>query len=420
MKKIAAMLALLVLLAVFAPMAVAVSNQKYNQKHADDKIVIISGPTTKIIESEDERYVEEYYLIKKQGDPEAFPPIGIHLLKAENSKPEMLMGMLAGTGLTFNANFMTHSRTSLGEYLAKSYLVVGIDYRETNIIYDSIVDYSYVAALDLPQHTADVETAIKFAQEKTGIENYQLTGHSLGLYIAADHAAKHNSDKHLKHIYGIDMPGPLDPLIESELVQKEYDNYNASLQMLEIGQTISFEMLGFAQMIYAAQSDPTGDSGIPNSFVSGINFTNSEVATLALIYTNQLPGNEIFVQGFLAGDMLKGFYYTPEETIFSAGLQGTVFPTVINRDMFGIYANIPGSYQIQWQEIEVPFDWWNMELGMGNRPQAINLMRQAGNVNAHFHLKPNYAHADPVYAANAQKQLWKKMFDDNKGKGGKK
>ncbi len=321
-RTISATLAVLLLLLASLPGALAVS---YTSTNTSSVNCLTSAKTTY-----DGKYIETYYKIKECSDPAEYQPLGVHVIKKVGKSYNKFMVLLPGTGLSSEANFGTHDKISLERYLNENVMVAGIDYRETNIDYDPTNNYAYMATMDLPQHTGDIETAIKLVQKKTGILDYELTGHSFGVLVAADYAAKHNSDTHLKKVTGIDMSGPLDQIMEQELIQKEYDNYNATVSDLSEGQTVSIEMLGFAQMIYAAQSDPSGDSGIPNQFVPGTSLTNSEAVLMLLIYTNQLPGNEIYIQGFLAGDMVNGLYYTPEKTIFAAGLQGTVFPTAVS------------------------------------------------------------------------------------------
>jgi pimeloyl-ACP methyl ester carboxylesterase len=266
-----------------------------------------------------------------------------------------------------------------------------------------------MATMDLSQHTDDVEEIVNLIQNKTRLSKYRLVGHSLGGLIGLDFASKYSSDKNLQELYVIDMAGTLNARQEMQLVQSQRDNYNTTVAMIRNGETINFEMLGLAQLTVNAKNNPDGDSGVPNE--QNINWTNFQYLLLASIYTGQMPGNEIFVQGFFAGDLLKGLQFTPIETVYSIGSQGKIYPLKINEDMFGIYAGVPGSYQIRWESIKVPVIWENFELGIGSRgEEAADLIKQGGNKNVYFWVVPGYAHADGVYSLTAEQNVWDPLF----------
>jgi hypothetical protein len=119
-----------------------------------------------------------------------------------------------------------------------------------------------------------------------------------------------------------------------------------------------------------------------------------------------MPGNEIFDHGFFAGDIFNGLYLTPIETVYSVASQGTIYPLEINKDIFGIFAGVNESYQIQWQNIKVPVNWENFELGIGYAGQeAANLIKQGGNENVRFRVVPGY-----VYSLKAKQDVWIHLF----------
>jgi pimeloyl-ACP methyl ester carboxylesterase len=256
-----------------------------------------------------------------------------------------------------------------------------------------------MATMGLSQHTDDVEKIVKIVQNETRISKYRVVGHSLGGLIGLDFASKHSSDSNLLGLYVIDIAGTLNASQEPQLVQSQRDTYNATAE------TVSFDMLALAQLADNAVNYPNGDSGV-------LNLTNSEYLLHALIYTNQIPGNEIFVQGFFAGDMFNGgLNLTPIDTVYSIASQGKIYPSKINKDISGIYAGVLGSYQIQWQNIKVPVNWENFALGIGSRgEETAHLIKQGGNENVRFWIVPGYAHADGVYSLKAKQDVWTPLF----------
>ena len=298
----------------------------------------------------------------------------------------------------------------MAEFLAdRDILVVGVDYPETNIEFDPNVDYNYMATMNLSQHTDILEKIVRLVQKKTDISRYRIVGQSLGGLIGLDFASKHSSDSNLLELYVIDTAGTLNASQEPQLVQSQRDNYNATAALISYGETVNFEMLGLAILAVNAKTDPGGDSGVSNP--TGFNWTNYQYLLIASIYTGLMPGNEIFVQGFFAGDPSDSLYYTPIETVYSIASQGKIFPLKINEDMFGIYAGVPGSYQINWKKIKVPVKWKNFERGIGSRgEEAANLIKQGGNQNVRFRVIPRYAHADGVYSLTAKQDVWNSLF----------
>jgi len=355
-------------------------------------------------------YEENIYLVKFCSDPAEYPPVGIHVLKKKEIKPKEFNILLPGTGFNSSTNFFVNEKKSMAEFLAdKGILVVGVDYPETNIEFDPTADYNYMATMGLSQHTDDLEKIVKLVQKETGISKYSVVGHSLGGLIGLDFASKHSSDRNLLGLYVIDTAGTLNSSQEPQLVQSQRDDYNATAALISDGKTVNFEILGLAILAVNAKTDPGGDSGVPNP--TGVNWTNYQYLLIASIYTGLIPGNEIFVQGFFAGDLFKGLYHTPIETVYSIASQGKIFPLKINEDMFGIYAGVPGSYQINWKNIKVPVKWENFELGFGSRgEEAANLIKQGGNQNVRFWVVPGYAHIDGVYSLKARQDVWNPLF----------
>lgn len=355
-------------------------------------------------------YEEKIYLIKFCNDPAQYPPVGIHVLKKKEIENKEFNVLLPGTGLNSSTNFFINEKKSMAKYLAdKGIQVVGVDYREANIEFNPTADYNYMATMGISQHTDDLEKIINLIQKETGISKYSIVGHSLGGLIGLDFASKHSWDSNLLRLYVIDTAGTLNESQEPQLVQSQRDNYNATVALISDGETVNFEMLGFSVLAINAKTDPEGDSGIPNPL--GINWTNYQYFLIASIYTGMMPGNEIFMQGFFAGDLSIGLYYTPIETVYNISSQGKIFPLKINEDIFGIYAGVPGSYQIKWKTIKVPIKWENFELGIGFRgKEAANLIKKGGNQNVRFRIVPDYAHADGIYSLTAEQDVWNPLF----------
>jgi len=355
-------------------------------------------------------YEEKIYLIKFCSDPAQYPPVGIHVLKKKEIEIKEFNVLLPGTGLNSSTNFFVNENKSMAEFLAdKGILVVGVDYREANIEFYPTADYNYMATMGLSQHTDDLEKIIKLIQKETGIFKYSIVGHSFGGLIGLDFASKHSRDSNLLRLYVIDTAGTLNESQDPQLVQSQRDNYNATAVLISNGETVNFEMLGLAILAINAKTDPDGDSGVPNPL--GINWTNNQYFLIASIYTGLMPGNEIFAQGFFAGDLSEGLYYTPMETVYNISLQGKIYPMKINEDIFGIYAGVPGSYQINWKNIKVPVKWENFELGIGSRgKESANLIQKGGNQNVRFRVVHGYAHADGVYSLTAEQDFWNPFF----------
>lgn len=407
LQKISAIILVALLIGmVSVPASLADSNSEQTMIKSDDRNICSES----VKDYSSKTYEEKIYLIKFCSDPAEYPPVGIHVLKKKEIKPKEFNILLPGTGFNSSTNFFVNEKKSMAEFLAdKGILVVGVDYPETNIEFDPTADYNYMATMGLSQHTDDLEKIVKLVQKETGISKYSVVGHSLGGLIGLDFASKHSSDRNLLGLYVIDTAGTLNSSQEPQLVQSQRDDYNATAALISDGKTVNFEILGLAILAVNAKTDPGGDSGVPNP--TGVNWTNYQYLLIASIYTGLIPGNEIFVQGFFAGDLFKGLYHTPIETVYSIASQGKIFPLKINEDMFGIYAGVPGSYQINWKNIKVPVKWENFELGFGSRgEEAANLIKQGGNQNVRFWVVPGYAHVDGVYSLKARQDVWNPLF----------
>jgi pimeloyl-ACP methyl ester carboxylesterase len=391
---------------VSAPASLADSNSEQTMIKSDGRNIC----SVSVKDYSSKSYEEKIYQVKFCSDPAKYPPVGIHVFKRKGIEPKEFDVLLPGTGLNSTMNFFENEKTSMAEFLAdKGILVVGVDYPETNIKFDPTANYSYLATMGLSRHTDDVEKIVNLVQEETDISKYSVVGHSLGGLIGLDFASKHSSDSNLLGLYVIDMAGTLNASQEPQLVQSQRDNYNATAALISDGETVNFEMLGLAILAVNAKTDPGGDSGVP--IPSGINWTNYQYLLIASIYTGLMPGNEIFVQGFFAGDLSNGLYLTPIETVYSIASQGKIYPLKINEDIFGIYAGVPGSYQIKWKNIKVPVKWENFELGIGSRgEEAANLIKQGGNQNVRFWVVHDYEHADGVYSLTAERDVWNPLF----------
>ena len=66
---------------------------------------------------------------------------------------------------------------------------------------------------------------------------------------------------------------------------------------------------------------------------------------------------------------------------------------------------------VMWNNIKVPVNWENFELGIGSRgEETANLIKLGGNQNVRFRVVPGYAHADGVYSLKARQDVWNPLF----------
>lgn len=335
-------------------------------------------------------YIEDVYLI---GDTD---PVGLHLLMKEEESPEEIIVMLAGTGLGFRTNFLTPENQNLAMFYADNgYMVVGIDYRETLIDFEPGEAYNNMKKWGIDKHIKDVNDVIEVSQEKTDINEYSLVGHSLGGILSLAYASKYKNDEDIQSIVVLEA-GQFNPETEPNMVVRAEESYYSALQAIDDGNYVELEMLGFAQIIFNAKINPYGDSGIQNPFGGG-NFTNEEFVLFTLIYTNQLPGNWHFNQGFCSGNMTNGLYYSPIDVMYEVGLNGTIYPMAIERDLYAWMGGVSNGYMIEYDTIQVPVMWINTVGGMGERGEyTAQKIRDKGNEEVEFVLIEG-GHADIIY-----------------------
>jgi pimeloyl-ACP methyl ester carboxylesterase len=246
----------------------------------------------------------------------------------------------------------------------------------------------------IEEHIKDVNDVIEISQEITDINEYILVGHSLGGILSLDYASKYKNDADIQSIVVLEA-GQFNPETEPNMVVRAEESYYSALQAIEDGNYVELEMLGLAQIILNAKIDTDGDSGIQNPF--GGNFTNEEFVLFALIYTNQLPGNWHFNQGFCSGDMINGLYYSPIDVMYEVGLNGTIYPMAIERDFYGWMGSVSNGYTIEYDTIQVPVMWINTVGGMGERGEyTAQKIRDEGNEEVEFVLIEG-GHADIIY-----------------------
>lgn len=337
-------------------------------------------------------YIEDVYLI---GDTD---PVGLHLLMKEEESPEEIIVMLAGTGLGFRTNFLTPENQNLAMFYADDgYMVVGIDYPETLIDFEPGETYNNMKNWGIDKHIKDVNDVIEVSQEITDINEYSIVGHSLGGILSLAYASKYKCDEDIQSIVVLEA-GQFNPETESDMVESAEDSYYSALQDIDDGNYVELEMLGFAQIIFNAKIDPHGDSGIQNPFsVIDENFTNEEFVLFTLIYTNQLPGNWHFNQGFCSGNMTNGLYYSPIDVMYEVGLNGTIYPMAIERDFYAWMGGVSNGYMIEYDTIQVPVMWINTVGGMGDRGEyTAQKIRDEGNEEVEFFLIDG-GHVDIIY-----------------------
>jgi len=325
-------------------------------------------------------YIEEIYYSKEPY------PMGLHLLWKKGTNPETMMVMLPGTGLTFQTNFFTPEYQNLARFYADlNFMVVGIDYRETLVDYNPNEEYKIMKNLDIKEYVKDIGKAVSFSQKKTEIDQYSITGHSLGGILTLAYASKYQNDKNLQSIVVFEN-GQFDPETEQDKVERAISDSNALLQDIKNGSYVNLGMLGFAQMMAIAQANPGGYDFSPD-------LNNSEFVLFALIYTNQFPGNWQFNQGFCDGDMISGLYYSPIEVMYDVGMAGTIYPMVVESELYAYMGNL-----IDYSDVNVPVIWINTEGGKGESGNySANKIRENGNENVEFYLVGGGGHADIVY-----------------------
>ena len=353
---------------------------------ADEKVNKIE---TREIVTTHGNYTEDVYHI---GDTD---PVGLHLLMKEEESPEEIIVMLSGTGLDFRTNFLTPENQNLAMFYADDgYMVVGIDYRETLIDFEPGETYSNMKKWGIDEHIKDVDDVIEISQEITDIDEYSLVGHSLGGILSLAYASKYNNDEDIQSIVVLEA-GQFNPETETNMVVRAEESYYSALQAIDDGNYVELEMLGFAQIIFNAKIDPQGDSGIQSPF--GGNFTNEEFVLFSLIYTNQLPGNWHFNQGFCSGDMFNGLNYSPIDVMYEVGLNGTIYPMAIERDFYAWMGGVSNGYTIEYDTIQVPVMWINTVGGMGERGEyTAQKIRDEGNEEVEFVLIEG-GHVDIIY-----------------------
>jgi pimeloyl-ACP methyl ester carboxylesterase len=353
---------------------------------ADDKVNKIE---TREISTTHGTYIEDVYHI---GDTD---PVGLHLLRKKGKYPEEIIMMLPGTGLGFRTNFLTPENQNLAMFYADNgYMVAGIDYRETLIDYEPSETYNNMEKWGIDQHIKDMKKMIKFSQKTTDIDEYSLVGHSLGGILSLAYTSKYHGDEDIQSIVVLEA-GQFNPETETDMVERAEETYYSVLQAMDDGNYVELEMLGFAKIILNAKQDPDGDSGIQKS--SDENFTNEEFVLFTLINTNLLPGNWQFNQGFCSGDMIEGLYYSPIDVIYEAGLNGTIYPMAIERDLYAWMGSVSKGYTIEYDTILVPIVWINTEGGMGERGgYTAQKIRDEGNEEVEFVLIDG-GHIDIIY-----------------------
>ena len=55
--------------------------------------------------------------------------------------------------------------------------------------------------------------------------------------------------------------------------------------------------------------------------------------------------------------------------------------------------------------------WINAEHGYGDGFHGADLARAAGNTDVHTHVVPGYAHADLLWSATAERDVWARLWE---------
>ncbi len=164
--------------------------------------------------------------------------------------------MLSGTGMKFQTNFFTPESQNLARfYTDMNFMVVGIDYRETLVDYNPNEEYKIMKNWDVKEYVKDIRKAVRFSQKKTAIDQYGITGHSLGGILTLAYASKYQHDNNLQSIAVLEN-GQFDPETEQDKVEKAINDSNALRQDIKNGSYVNPGMLEFAYMMAIAQAYP--------------------------------------------------------------------------------------------------------------------------------------------------------------------
>lgn len=340
---------------------------------------------------------------------------------------ERVVHLLPGGGLTVAADFCTAQGRSLARFLADhGYLVIGTTPREDALTPEAA---DGCAAWGLDAHRADLERVIGAAEAVTALP-YELLGHSAGAALALDTAAhtaaRTTGGAGLRRVLVLDTTGPYDPATEPELVAKAGTLTDLLQEQLDAGaRTIDPGLKG---LFVRAATAPEAPSGVPRPVAQPTGepgqFTNLGLLHYALTHTRDLPGpaNWIYHRGHSGGTHTFG--PTPADDRFAlthtplgvwaeavrrlgSGLQ----PTALLRDLAAVWAGRADVHRIDWAAIRADVVWLNAELGRGDHDLGARLIR-AGGARVDYRVVPGYGHADVVWSATAEHDVWTSLLPD--------
>lgn len=448
MKKIAAMLAALLVLAVFIPTGSAVKNgEQIDEKVILEKIQNLPGVDKNSIQMEFKpatnvesqsmsrsywkwkpKFIHFSFQMKNEDGP--LPTKVDVWVNLKNYRKTKIDYISPGSGLTVDANFNTNpSRTLIEDRLIEEgyFMVVGINPPEAS--YDSeSSDYSGEALKNYgsPSHVKDVRKVIKLFQKAGFDYDYTVEGHSAGAFNAALVAVEiGNSDSRFKELGIHDIALQF----KQGTVQAEYAkiSHDAVSNLYNNGVYEYSSFKDYKQMADIIRAYPGVyiDSEVPREFFapgfSG-NFSVEGFFHFASIHTGWMPGPVTDITnlpdswpfgngGYLAGnyqfmpdptDDVYSFNLTRIETMFEAldKIYGA-YPTAYERDIMAIWAGIN---PVNWDNIsnQVKISWRNNECGFGDVSQIDKAYEIfSGRPGFSYNLRTGFCHADEMFADSA-------------------
>ncbi|MCD4844842.1 MAG: alpha/beta hydrolase [Methanosarcinales archaeon] len=113
-------------------------------------------------------------------------------------------------------------------------MVVGIDYPETLVDYNSNEEYKIMKNWNIKKYVKDIRKAVRFSQKKTAIDQYGITGHSFGGILSLAYASNFQHDINLQSIVVLEN-GQFDPETEPDKVERAINDSNALRQDIKNG-----------------------------------------------------------------------------------------------------------------------------------------------------------------------------------------
>ncbi len=352
-------------------------------------------------------------------------PLSLSFFWRKESKIDKIVYFLPGSGMNFRGNFFTPLDRNLALFFSeRGYLVIGITPREDNVIY-FFQKCDFMKDWGLKKHKKDIRKVISLIEEKADLP-YEILGFSAGAFYALDYAATFYKDLLLKKIIVLDAVGEYDPVKEKDLKEKAEITENAIKNLIEKEKIYVDNSLALLKILILIESlFPYISSGVERINHSGC-FTLEGLLYFTAIYTNRLEGpttkytnlpeNWYYEQGWCNGTYIfkenprKDIYFLKKTKVFTlkkAALKAKsgIYPYKSLQDIFSVIGG-GRNYSIPYQTIRCEVLWINSELGMGNHTFCLKKIKEPN-----FILIKGYGHADLIYAKEAEKEVWRHIFN---------